>query len=328
MSPTPQVSVLMPVAKVRQYLDLAAQSVLCQSFPDLELILIDDDGRADELRTAQRDPRVVVTTSSGKGISDALNTGIAAARGKYICRVDCDDLIPADRIARQQKWLAEHPDFAAICGAMSTMTSDGSPVSDVNARYVTGEITEELRNGIARCSLCTYLLQTDAVRQVGGFRRYFITAEDLDFSFRFGERFRVWYESMPAYWYRLHDSSITHSQRNNTRAFYEKTARDMQMRRRNGGTDDIDAGRPPAPPADGSRPRGSAEAVQHLFTGAAWEKHQAGKKLDALRLGWRACMARPLTLWSWRSLAALAFKRAGAGTNDRPATDKAPNAIR
>src|SRR4051812_40741387 len=82
MSPTPQVSVLMPVAKVRQYLDLAAQSVLCQSFPDLELILIDDDGRADELRAAQRDPRVVVLTSSGKGISDALNSGIAAARGK------------------------------------------------------------------------------------------------------------------------------------------------------------------------------------------------------------------------------------------------------
>jgi len=314
MLSTPQVSVLMPVAKVREYLDPAAQSVLGQSFPDLELILIDDDCRTDELRASQRDPRVVVISNSGKGISDALNTGIAAARGKYICRVDSDDLIPADRIARQYRWLIEHPDFAAICGAMSTMARDGSPVADVNARSATGEITNELRNGISRCSLCTYLLRTDAVRQIGGFRRYFITAEDIDFSFRFGERFRVWYESMPTYWYRLHDNSITHSQRNNTRAFYEQTARDMQSQRRNGGTDAIDAGRPPAPPADGSRPRGSAEAVQHLLTGAAWQKHRAGKKLDALLLGWRACMARPFTFWPWRSLAALALKRAGAET--------------
>ena len=313
MSDAPIVSILMPVAKVRQYLPIAMESVLTQTFTAIELILIDDDGRVEELRAMAppNDPRVRVIASKGKGISDALNTGIEAAMGKFICRVDCDDLIPPDRIARQVRFLEQHPEYAAVCGAMSTMTSAGQPVADVNALSATGEITSELRNGITRCSLCTYLLRTDCIRQTGGFRSWFVTAEDIDFALRFGERFRVYYEAMQTYWYRLHDASITHSQANNARAFFEETARLFQSQRLKTGHDELELGRPPQPPAGGSKPRGSAQAVQELLAGQSWAKHRSGQKAEALRLGWRACLAKPTTFWTWRSLAALALKPAG-----------------
>ena len=321
MSDAPIVSVLMPVAKVRQYLAIAMESVLTQTFTALELILIDDDGRVDELRTMAppKDPRVRAIPSKGKGISDALNSGIEAATAKYICRVDCDDLIPPDRIAKQVRFLEQHPEYAAVCGAMSTMTSAGQPVADVNARSTTGEITSELRNSITRCSLCTYLLRTDSVRETGGFRSWFITAEDIDFALRFGERFRVYYESMPTYWYRLHDASITHSQASNARAFFEETARLFQSQRLKTGRDDLEQGHPPLPPTGGAKPRGSAQAVQELLIGQSWAKHRSGQKAQALRLGWRACLAKPTTLWTWRSLAALAIKPAGKDASARAA---------
>jgi glycosyltransferase involved in cell wall biosynthesis len=316
MSDAPIVSILMPVAKVRQYLPIAMESALTQTFTALELILIDDDGRAEELGALvpPHDPRVHAIASKGKGISDALNTGIEAAAGRFVCRVDCDDLIPPDRIARQVRFLEQHPDYSAVCGAMSTMTSAGQPVADVNARHSAAEITTELRNGITRCSLCTYLLRTDSVRQTGGFRPWFVTAEDIDFALRFGERFRVYYEAMPTYWYRLHDASITHSQASDARAFFEESARQFQSQRLKTGHDDLELGHPPQPPAGNIKPRGSAQAVQELLVGQSWAKHRSGQKAEALRLGWRACLAKPTTLWSWRSLAALAIKPPGAST--------------
>ena len=313
MTDTPVVSVLMPVAKARDYLASAAESVLAQTLTRLELILIDDDGRAAELEAgfAPRDPRVRVVPCRGKGISDGLNTGIEVARGAFICRVDCDDLIPPERLAHQLRWLEEHPEFGAVCGAMSTMTSKGRFVADVNARHERGEITSELRTGVTRSSLCTFLLRTDAARATGGFRRYFVTAEDIDFQLRFGEKQRVWYEPGLTYWYRLHDSSITHGQANNARVFFEQTARQFQKQRMSQGADDLERGVAPSPPADASRPRDSSMAVQNLLIGASWDKHRRGEKSAALRLGLQACAARPASAAAWKSLAALLVKKPG-----------------
>jgi GT2 family glycosyltransferase len=314
MADDPVVTVLMPVASARQFLASAMESVLTQTFTSLELILIDDAGQLEDLRKRlpPRDPRARAIASTGRGIADALNTGIEAARGSFICRVDCDDLIPPDRIARQVRWLDGQPDFAAVCGRMSTMTHDNQLVADVNANHQRGEITDELSNGITRCSLCTFLMRIDPVRQLGGFRRFFITAEDIDFQLRFGERHRAWFEPLTTYWYRLHDSSITHTQANAARVFFHETARQFQRQRIERGQDDLERGAPPTPPAnDASRPFDSAQAVQRILSGAAWEKHREGRKREAVRLGWRTCMSRPASTWAWWDLAALAIKRAG-----------------
>lgn len=323
----PQVSVLMPVAAARDYLASAIESVLTQTWPSLELILIDDSGQLDDLnsRLPKNDQRARAIACKGKGIADALNTGIGAARGQFICRVDCDDLIPPDRFARQISWLVEHPDFAAVCGSMSTMTHAGRFVSDVNIAHARGEITEELRSGTTRASLCTFLMRAEAVTKTGPFRKYFVTAEDIDFQFRFAELFRVWYESMLTYWYRLHDDSITHSQANVARIFFHKTAREFQSQRLKTGQDDLMRGTPPAPPVETSPPFNSASAVQNLLVGASWEKHRKGRKLAAMRLGWRACLSRPGSLHAWRNLAVLALKRAGSQTSDSAAVTPPPS---
>jgi GT2 family glycosyltransferase len=316
----PIVSVLMPVAQARQYLPRAMESVLTQTFFGIELILIDDAGRSAELarQLPPRDPRARIIASRGKGIADALNTGVETARGQFICRIDCDDLVPPDRIAKQVRWLGEHPDFAAVCGSMSTMTHDGQLVSNVNSAHQQAEITGELRSGITRSSLCTFLMRSDAARQTGEFRRYFVTAEDIDFQLRFGERNRVWFEPLLTYFYRLHDTSITHSQPNTARVFFHETARLFQKQRMETGQDDLERGTPPAPPADASKPYDSALAVQNLLVGASWEQHRHGNKLAAVRLGWQACLRRPASLSAWKNFAALVVKRTGAAPSAGP----------
>lgn len=94
---TPLLSVVIPTHNVRPWLRQSLDSVLRQ-LEDLEVIVVDDastDGTPDLARSvAERDPRVVVVDSPGRGGGSARNAGAARARGRYLVFADGDDLIP------------------------------------------------------------------------------------------------------------------------------------------------------------------------------------------------------------------------------------------
>ena len=93
----PTISIIVPVYKVEAYLPSCVESLLTQSFSDIEIILI-DDGSPDNCGAicdiyAKRDTRVRVIHQENAGLSCARNSGIDAARGKYLCFVDSDDIV-------------------------------------------------------------------------------------------------------------------------------------------------------------------------------------------------------------------------------------------
>lgn len=100
----PEVSVLLPVRDGARTLALAMASVLEQSFGDFELLLL-DDGSADaspDIALGFGDPRVrLLRDGLKRGLAARLNQGIAAAAGRYIARMDADDVCFPERFARQ-----------------------------------------------------------------------------------------------------------------------------------------------------------------------------------------------------------------------------------
>jgi glycosyltransferase involved in cell wall biosynthesis len=100
----PEISVLLPVRDGARTLPLAMLSVLEQSFGDFELLVL-DDGSADasaDIALAFADPRVrLLRDGMRMGLAARLNQGIAAAAGRYIARMDADDVCFPDRFARQ-----------------------------------------------------------------------------------------------------------------------------------------------------------------------------------------------------------------------------------
>ena len=91
------VSVIVPVYKVEPYLDRCVASILAQTYPNLEVILV-DDGSPDNCPAlcdawAQRDARIRVIHKKNGGLSDARNVGLDAASGAYISFVDSDDTL-------------------------------------------------------------------------------------------------------------------------------------------------------------------------------------------------------------------------------------------
>lgn len=126
----PRVSVIMPVYNGMPYLPLALDSILQQTFRDLELIVIDDgstDATSEVLSAyAARDRRVrVLTLPQNRGIIAALNRGLDAARGEFIARMDADDVALPQRFERQVAFLDAHPDHVVVGSSTSFIDSVG-----------------------------------------------------------------------------------------------------------------------------------------------------------------------------------------------------------
>jgi hypothetical protein len=115
---SPRVSVVLPVYNGAAFVERAVRSVLTQTFPDFELIVVDDgstDGTADVLARLS-DPRVRVVSQTNKGLSATLNLAIDLCRGTYLARQDHDDLSRPTRLAQQVSFLDAHP----RCGLLGT----------------------------------------------------------------------------------------------------------------------------------------------------------------------------------------------------------------
>ena len=114
----PLISVVVPVYKVEAYLDQCVKSILCQSYENLEILLVDDGSpdRCGEIcdQYARQDPRVTVVHKENGGLSSARNAGIEKARGEYIAFVDSDDWIEPDAY-RDMLSLAEKTGASMVC---------------------------------------------------------------------------------------------------------------------------------------------------------------------------------------------------------------------
>jgi glycosyltransferase involved in cell wall biosynthesis len=106
---TPLISVAMPVYNGEKYLAEAVDSILAQTFTDFELIIIDDGSTDNSLSVLQayqkRDSRIRLISRENKNLVATLNEIIDLARGKWVARMDQDDIALPQRFERQLEWL-------------------------------------------------------------------------------------------------------------------------------------------------------------------------------------------------------------------------------
>jgi glycosyltransferase involved in cell wall biosynthesis len=306
-----QVSIVIPMRNAEDYVAQALNSILSETEVSLEVVVVDDGSTDGSRRVVESfaDSRVRVVSGTQQGISAALNVGLHHAVGEVIMRCDADDLYPASRIRAQMQWLADHPAYGAVCGQFDTIDSLGRSVSRLLRTHAAfADINSELSDGITRTHLCTFAIRREFTERLGGFRTYFETAEDIDFALRLGNICRVAYLPEVFYCYRLHDTSITHTQKSSRRLFFEQTARDFQLQRVHRGTDDLHIGTPPSPPEKTLGISNSAnDHVYGMLVGQAWSDISNGERVLALRLMLRALKLKPLDLDAWKNFLKLAL---------------------
>jgi len=111
----------MPVYNASAYVAEALQSVLDQTYRNIELLVIDDGSTDNTRAVVQRfdDPRVVIAENpQNVGLVATLNKGLALSRGAFIARMDADDISEPDRLAKQLNFLKSHPEVDIVGGAI------------------------------------------------------------------------------------------------------------------------------------------------------------------------------------------------------------------
>jgi len=124
----PMISVLMPVFNGEKYLREAIESILNQTYGDFEFIILNDGStdKTEEIIVSYDDPRIVyVKNEENLGIVGTLNKGISLAKGKYIARMDADDISLPNRFEKQIAFLEQHLECSVVFSTVLSVNSKG-----------------------------------------------------------------------------------------------------------------------------------------------------------------------------------------------------------
>ena len=225
----PKISVIMPAYNAETYIAEAIDSILHQTFPDFELIIINDhsqDRTAQIIRSCQ-DPRILyLENGENLGVAKALNRGLAAARGEYIARMDADDISLPERLEKQAAFLDAHPQTAVVAGAVELFGSQTGI-----RRF--SQTPEKLRVDLL-CGCCfahpSVMMRRETVLSLGGYDPAFEGAEDYHLWARIAQRYPLASLPDPVLRYRIHPAQVTQTQASEKTAGLIRKIQAMQFR--------------------------------------------------------------------------------------------------
>lgn len=124
----PTISVVMSCYNASKYLREAIDSILSQTYSDFEFIIWNDGSTDDteEIILSYTDPRIKYFYHSNTGLGQALCLACREARGKYIARMDADDISLPHRLATEFAFLETHPDFVLVSSAVNYIDDEGA----------------------------------------------------------------------------------------------------------------------------------------------------------------------------------------------------------
>jgi glycosyltransferase involved in cell wall biosynthesis len=205
------VSVIIPTYNRCALLQQALDSVFAQTFPDFEVIVVDDgsdDGTAAALQPLVQRGRLRVVGKANGGPSSARNRGIDEAAGEYIALLDDDDLWPPEKLAWQVAALSSNPAAVLVYGFMESFGQERRfrwPPPDGPTGWVRQAF---LRKNWIR-SPGQALIRHSALRAVGGFDATVWSADDWDLYLRLAEVGPFVYEHRHALSYRVHADNLS-----------------------------------------------------------------------------------------------------------------------
>lgn len=215
----PRVSVVMSVFNGGKYLKDAVQSVLNQSYPKFEFIVVDDastDSTWEQLEAfAERDHRLrLLHNQENLGVAASLNRAIAHAAGELIGRQDADDISAAGRIEAQVSYLDAHPEVGLV-GVSPWFMDDGGKQLPASLRRI--PITnEEIQRQLLDWNCIWHgsvLMRRSIFELVGGYIPSLEPSEDYDLWLRFAEHSELANLDEALYKYRIHPSSSSSTRR-------------------------------------------------------------------------------------------------------------------
>ncbi len=208
-----KITVVVPVYNVETYVGECLESIIHQTYQNIEIILV-NDGSTDGSKAildayAQKDERIIVIDKVNGGLSDARNEGLKHATGKYVCFIDSDDVIDQTYVEALYQGIVDHHADISVCD-MEYFYDDGTRKFSDGGQFTTSSVKDNPSLILMNNSACNKL---------------FLTSLFTDINFPVGK----WYEDLatvpillykasavtkvnaPLYFYRQRSGSIAHS---------------------------------------------------------------------------------------------------------------------
>jgi glycosyltransferase involved in cell wall biosynthesis len=248
---TPKVSVIIPVYNSGRFLEESLGSILNQSFSDFEIIIVDngstDNSKEIENKYKKMDKRIYIKKLLKPNVQEALNEGLKLAKGKYIARMDADDISLPNRFEIQVDYLDKHPDIFLIGSSAIIINEQGDKLGVFSKYNNPSKIKRRLKK--SNCFIHPSIMFRNSKEFF--YRVKFKTSEDYDFYLRMLTSNKK-ISNLPNFLikYRITKNSFVSTMPNQD--YYFKKAQEFYFQRTRAGIDDYTL---LSPPKENSFPR-------------------------------------------------------------------------
>lgn len=205
----PLVSVVIPCWNQAHYLGEAIESVLAQTYPSLELVVVDDGSEDNSSEVAAHYPGVRCLRQPNSGVAAARNRGLAESRGEYVVFLDADDRLLPQALEVGVRELAANPDAAFAAGMPRDIGRDGSVVREARQPLVTRDHYLKLLEECFIWSGSSLVYRRQALEAVGAFNERRAAADDYELYLKLARAYPVVCHEEVVTEYRRHGSNTT-----------------------------------------------------------------------------------------------------------------------
>lgn len=206
----PLVSVIMPVYNSEKYLKEAIDSVLSQSYSNIELVIVNDGSKdsSKQIIKSYNDSRIqYVENESNGGIVYSRNKGLSHSKGEFVATLDSDDIALRERISMQVDFLQNNPEYG-MCGTFyRTIDSQGNYLAKVQFPTGNTDIISHLLIGNCFCN-STVMIRRDIALDLK-YREKFDIVEDYELWYRISKRAKLANLPQVSVLYRVHGTNIS-----------------------------------------------------------------------------------------------------------------------
>ena len=199
------VSVVIPTYNRAHFIVDAIESVLNQSYPSIEILIIDDGSTDDTDKVLENyNDKITLIKQANQGVSSARNNGISHANGDYVAFLDSDDIWAEDKITKQINIFNEYPRTGLVTGGWFFINSKGEVVGSQNAEntFISKEYIE-IYNACGSPSNC--LIKKSVLDEVGHFDVNLSCSEDRELFMRIAQISELRSVLEPTVYMRMHD---------------------------------------------------------------------------------------------------------------------------
>lgn len=209
----PLVSVIIPCYNHEAYIAECIQSVLNQSYPNIQLIVIDDgstDTSVEIIKSIQKTKSFIFEQQKNRGLSATLNNAITHyAKGKYIANIASDDFWDAHKIKTQVSFMEQHPEMAMCCSKAAIVNQASEIIGEFDAKSFKASYSFlNIALGKSFVPALTVMAKKEVYDSVGLFDETLLI-EDLDMWLRIADVYPIGFINEVTAFYRQHGSNTS-----------------------------------------------------------------------------------------------------------------------